>query len=637
MLEEITEKCTDLIMMHTSPVKHFFEQSFNEDSKTLYQRFAFIRSIILSNEFQNAVQKIITSPVVCWDINYELVDIRNTKRLSRYEIKQISSSTKRGNIPDSHFLSGSITSLPDKINTRKKKESVDSPENRFIKHALTSILFFISNIKLRMSSKSRELKEASFCEDILEVFLSNPFFREISLPDQLNLNSPVLQKKEGYREVYRAWLMFDLASKLIWQDNKLTGNNSYDAGKRDIATLYEYWLFFKLLDVLEELFDIKQESLDKLIKPTKDGLGLQIRSGEYFPLKGIYKNDNRNLNIQFSYNRTFKVETREYPVKGSWTRALRPDYTLSLWPVGFDDNEAEELELIVHIHFDAKYKVDKISEIFGSKNTDTDMLSEEKQEQRKGIYKRADLLKMHAYKDAIRRTGGAYILYPGEKKDPEEFKGFHEIIPGLGAFTIKPSKSSDNVDKLKRFLKAVINYLLNRTSQYERMSYRIYDIHNNKKDLRLEIMMRNSRAIPPQDTYVLIGSYEDEDEYKKIEDKRIYYIPIKKDNSEIKLNPSIGDVSYIIFYEKNKVFSRNIWRIKKEGLNIWSHDKLIKQEYNVSHESDYIVFELEEEMSKSFNEIKWNIDDIKTKNDEWYKDYPFVISLADLMEYTSND
>ncbi len=25
------------------------------------------------------------------------------------------------------------------------------------------------------------------------------------------------------------------------------------------------------------------------------------------------------------------------------------------------------------------------------------------------------MIKMHAYKDAIRRTGGAYVLYPGDK------------------------------------------------------------------------------------------------------------------------------------------------------------------------------------------------------------------------------
>ena len=45
--------------------------------------------------------------------------------------------------------------------------------------------------------------------------------------------------------------MFELAAKLIWSG----GEAVYGAGKKDIATLYEYWVFFKLLDLFQELFE----------------------------------------------------------------------------------------------------------------------------------------------------------------------------------------------------------------------------------------------------------------------------------------------------------------------------------------------------------------------------------------------
>ena len=45
------------------------------------------------------------------------------------------------------------------------------------------------------------------------------------------------------------------------------------------------------------------------------------------------------------------------------------------------------------------------------------------------------------------RTGGAYVLYPGATS--EQLKGFHEIIPGLGAFCVRPSKSDDGTEDLK--------------------------------------------------------------------------------------------------------------------------------------------------------------------------------------------
>ena len=97
---------------------------------------------------------------------------------------------------------------------------------------------------------------------------------------------------------------------------------------------------------------------------------------------------------------------------------MRPDFTLSFWPDGYDLDEAESQELAVHIHFDAKYRVENIPELFGDED---DNLSEEKAQEKRGNYKRADLLKMHAYRDAIRRSEGAYILYPGGTNESDSF------------------------------------------------------------------------------------------------------------------------------------------------------------------------------------------------------------------------
>ena len=52
-------------------------------------------------------------------------------------------------------------------------------------------------------------------------------------------------------------MKFDLAAKLIWKG----GDNVYEAGKKDIASLYEYWLFFTLLDLLKEV-ELKNFRLD---------------------------------------------------------------------------------------------------------------------------------------------------------------------------------------------------------------------------------------------------------------------------------------------------------------------------------------------------------------------------------------
>ncbi|MCD4674766.1 MAG: DUF2357 domain-containing protein, partial [Desulfobacula sp.] len=276
------------------------------------------------------------------------------RRLGSLHLRQISSRSNRSKLPDDHALKLKMSTIPSRISADRKIETVDTPENRFIKHALEVFRNFCSEIRSLLLKKTgnltRAYKEARQLEEKLGGMLNHDFFREISPPVSLPLNSPILQRKEGYREVMRIWLMFDLAAKMIWAG----GEDVYNAGKRDVAVLYEYWLFFKMLEILKDIFAIEPASLEKLIEPTAEGLGLRIKSGKHIPLKGVYKNGTRDLEVEFSYNRTFSG-SKDYPLAGSWSKSMRPDYTLSLWPADFiNREEAEKQELIVHIHFDAK-------------------------------------------------------------------------------------------------------------------------------------------------------------------------------------------------------------------------------------------------------------------------------------------
>ena len=166
--------------------------------------------------------------------------------------------------------------------------------------------------------------------DVLNGHLSTLFFKQVSMPSQLNLNSPVLQRKEGYREILQAWLMFDLAAKLSWKG----GDNVYEAGKRNVAVLYEYWVFFKLLEVISRVFDIDPVSVNKLVKTDADRINLEIQQGKMTMIEGLYDAGSRKFNVRFYYNRTFAHtrEDEELDKSGSWTMNMRPDYTLSIWP-----------------------------------------------------------------------------------------------------------------------------------------------------------------------------------------------------------------------------------------------------------------------------------------------------------------
>jgi predicted component of viral defense system (DUF524 family) len=153
MLELITEKCTDLLLQANSPVSQHFEIDYTRDSQTLYQKFAFIKSVIGTEEFAEAVHRIVTSPVTRWTETAEEKDIRNARRFSNANIKEILKSGNRTNLPDKHFLrSYGIVTLPERIATIRKTDSLDTPENRFIKHALENFLKFSTDI----NNKARE-------------------------------------------------------------------------------------------------------------------------------------------------------------------------------------------------------------------------------------------------------------------------------------------------------------------------------------------------------------------------------------------------------------------------------------------------------------------------------------------------
>lgn len=635
MLKDITDKCTELLMQINSPVEQNFETDFSRDNETIYQRFSFINAIIQNKDFEEAVLKIIASPKTNWNTEEEVVDIRKIKRFTNATTKQITSGSNRIPLQASHPLyKAGIRSTPNKINSFRKIEHTDTPENRFIKHALEVFLRFAEDCQKYFKDKgyARPSIEASNLVTKLDSYLSQSFFKDISRPTSLKLNSPVLQRKSGYREVLSTWLQFDLVAKLVWKG----GDDVYKAGKRDIATLYEYWLFFTLYDLFKAKFKIKdieheEQPYNHLIEPTKDGLNVMVKQGKHTALYGDFITENRALKVKFSYNRSFKGGTKYTDEQaGSYTTTLRPDYTLSVWPAILKEKDAEKQELIVHIHFDAKYKVTQFQI---QTSIDNDLIEQEENNERKGIYKNADLLKMHAYKDAIRRSGGAYVLYPGTEK--REIRGFHEIIPGLGAFSINPTRQYNDISELSKFIDLVINHLLDRASQRENISHKTHQIYQiDKKDNNIlhepipEYI--NGEKLIPSETFVLIGYYKNQEHLDWIVNNPQKYYNVRYGE---KYKLSVNDISahYLLLYSKDDKQTHLFYKIKKGGPKFYSKEEL-KNLLNYPFtptQPMYMVYELDDDLDVEFKNKTWDLSNLKNLNDS---KKPYSVSLLELMK-----
>ncbi len=647
MLKDITDKCTELLMQINSPVEQNFETDFSRDNETIYQRFSFVNSIIQNKDFEEAVLKIIASPKTNWNTEAEAIDIRKVKRFDNATTKQILSGSNRIPLQTLHplFRAG-IQSIPNKINSFRKVEHTDTSENRFVKHALDVFLRFAEDCQQYFKDKkySRPHIEASNLVSKLDGYLSHSFFKDISKPTSLKLNSPVLHRKSGYREVLSTWLQFDLAAKLIWKG----GDDVYKAGKRDIATLYEYWLFFTLYDLFKSKFKIKdieheEQSYNHLIEPTKDGLNVMVKQGKHTALYGDFITENRALKVKFSYNRSFKGGTKYTDEQaGSYTTTLRPDYTLSVWPAILKEKEAEKQDLIVHIHFDAKYK---ITQFQIQTSTDNDLIEQEENNERKGIYKNADLLKMHSYKDAIRRSGGAYVLYPGTEK--KEIRGFHEIIPGLGAFSINPTGQNNDITELSKFIDLVIEHLLDRASQRENINYKAHSIlQTNKEDSNLlhELIPEylNGSKLIPDETFVLVGYSKTAKRFDWYNENKKYFFRMNDTIGSLELTNEVVNAKYLLLRRNGHETAFDLYEIKSDGIQVYSKERIIELNFPQSNDlkEHYLKIDIEKVTDLEFENVSWKfkeLDEYKkivetNKNIYTQAGMPFTVSLTKLMK-----
>lgn len=624
MLANIAEKCTALVMRYNSPATQHFTMDFGGSASILYQRFAFIKSILERSEFQESVQRIISLPVTAWQTSKVQKSTAGLKRIRTQLVHQLMVAPNRTPVPAGSELARIFKTIPRQVTVDQKSETLDCAENRFIRYALQAFLAVCSEFRSKTKEETKIHREALLLEQKLEGYLSHDLFKEVSAMNALPQNSPVLQRKGGYRELFRTWLMFDLAARLVWHG----GDDVYQGGKKDTATLYEYWIYFELLNAVREVFDIEPHALEALIKPTGDGLELKLQRGKHLAIAGIFNGDTRKLHVEFSYNRTFSGGNA-YPRAGSWSGELRPDYTLTIWPYGITQDQAEIQELIVHLQFDAKYSIDALTSLF---NADEN-LGDEKQEQRADTYKRGALLKMHTYRDAIRRTAGAYILYPGSGSVVRS--GFHELLPGLGAFAISPSKYGSGTAELIVFLKDVLAHILNRASQRESMSLKMYEIYREKDTGSLNQLMPetigDNRSLLPAYTHVLVAYYKSEEHYQWILNTGCYNARAKSDEKELSLGAGEVDAKYLLLHTRGETTTGRLFRILKSPI-IKSRKDLKAMKYPSPGQDFYLVYTIDPAGVAEFKDRMWQINKLKQYARGRRSALPFSVSLKDLMK-----
>ena len=91
------------------------------------------------------------------------------------------------------------------------------------------------------------LREAELIHNMINDIMRDHFFDEIGQLDKMPQNNQTLQKREGYSQIFSAYSMIDLALQLDWRGK----DDVYEGESKNVALLYEYWIFFELGKVVK--------------------------------------------------------------------------------------------------------------------------------------------------------------------------------------------------------------------------------------------------------------------------------------------------------------------------------------------------------------------------------------------------
>ena len=202
---------------------------------------------------------------------------------------------------------------------------------------------------------------------------------------------------------------------------------------------------------------------------------------------------------------------------------MRPDYSLIIAPA---EGEPAGFEPLI-LHFDAKYRVNVIEELFGRSDRSEDANAEAAENDSRRMARRDDLLKMHAYRDAIRRSAGAYVLYPGDDspRNTQEYREYRELLPGLGAFVFRPSLDGEAVGSaaLQQFLESVLDHVAMRFSAHERGRFWIEETFGVQPTHREDVSLFPF-GMPEKNTPVLLGYVKNAEHWEWIRQRRMYNV-----------------------------------------------------------------------------------------------------------------
>ncbi len=525
MLRDLATVMTEVVMRSFAQSGQRFASDTTRDPPTLYQRFALLRSLLDDGALDAALREITSRPHRQWVRRSESLTPGRSLPTGSQVARQIVRHGPRRQWTEAP-TGVAVDTLPLNLECFRTEETLDTPENRFVAHALRRWLSLLDDLRGKLEkAEPRARAEVDALADRLSAHSRHASLAEAGALQRVPLESQVLQKREGYREVFRLSFAVEAAAVLAWVPEEGT----WHAGVRNVAALYEYWVHLQLATIVARVCGVPLDP-SALLCEDEAGLKVSLRRGEAAVVRATVLRHGRPIEVSFHYNRGFPGDTSARQIDGaSWTCGMRPDCSLRIAPHA---PTAEPMWL----HFDAKYRIDAVEDVFGLEVAPAVT----------GRAQREDLSKMHAYRDAIRQSAGAFVIFPGTVD--KVFRRHYEFLPGIGAFPLAPNDlegPARGEAALEHFISEAIDHAARRATQHERWRYWTSKIFTEPPK-STGIVPLIDGGCPPADVGLLVGSVKSPAHLAWIRQRCRYNLRADGRLGSVAISPALLSARYLL-------------------------------------------------------------------------------------------
>ena len=322
MIADLSEIASGLVYEMNSPLYQYLDFDFSK-RKTFYEDFMFLEYLFRPENLPSSYDYIIKNLYTLLVSYLEDVPTTFASNIGSSDIINIISRPEhlyKTNNPPKDWPESMSGYVPDIISQRFYQENIDTPENRLLKYFLESLDKIINNLLWSIDEKDGYIKDKLYrYQELVQDYLSDRWTKEVGRLEYLPLNSQVLQKKEGYRDIFKYYLNFELAFRLEWQEIE----DQIKGYERKLSELYEYWCYFKLIKVLDKLSG-KKISFTDIYELNENKWSIKVKKGIKSVQKFKFNLENQEIHAELMYNRLFSKKSRFK----SYSLPFKPDYTL---------------------------------------------------------------------------------------------------------------------------------------------------------------------------------------------------------------------------------------------------------------------------------------------------------------------